>query len=364
MPDMKIWKIAAVSGLCLMLGGCALLPAEEEYGMVPIAKQYQAAEYQLAYVTRGDIEKTQKVGFTYVPVSSEDLSFQVSGIKIDKIYVMEGQSVEAGQLLAELDMGTLETDIAAKQSEISMARLQRAHRQENEMLYQERARLECAGDSQRLQEQMENLEEAYRKDMRDFEDRLYLLALQLEDLISQKDRRQIVAKESGVITYARKVQEGDISSKDSRIFTLVSSTLSIFKADTALWNAFQPGDRFEITVNKKTYPATCVDPVETLGIEPEEKVEGDFACVYLVLDDPAAEVSDGDRGTLTLVLDSRKDVLRLPNNTVHEAQGKRLIYFVEENGLRSYRFVETGLEGDEWIEIVSGVQEGDNVIVK
>lgn len=43
---------------------------------------------------------------------------------------------------------------------------------------------------------------------------------------------------------------------------------------------------------------------------------------------------------------------------------KRFVYVQDENGLRAMAEVETGFEADGFVEILSGLEEGDAVILK
>ena len=43
---------------------------------------------------------------------------------------------------------------------------------------------------------------------------------------------------------------------------------------------------------------------------------------------------------------------------------RKIVYVEDENGIRGVRDVETGLVTDKYIEIVSGLKEGDSVIVE
>ena len=120
---------------------------------------------------------------------------------------------------------------------------------------------------------------------------------------------------------------------------------------------------FIITANKKEYEAVVASEAE-LGIQEQEKTEGKAAYVYLLLKTPAFDLEDGDRGTFTLVLDSRKDVLMVPEKAVTTANGQSIVYYQNEEGLKAYKPVETGLVANKMVEIISGLAEGESVIAE
>ena len=48
---------------------------------------------------------------------------------------------------------------------------------------------------------------------------------------------------------------------------------------------------------------------------------------------------------------------------VKTANGQKIVYCLDENGMKIMKNVETGLKAGEWIEIVSGLEEGDSVVL-
>lgn len=59
---------------------------------------------------------------------------------------------------------------------------------------------------------------------------------------------------------------------------------------------------------------------------------------------------------------SKNDTLIVPDNTIFDFEDGKYV-FVVENGKAALREVETGLEGEDFIEIKSGLKEGEKVIV-
>ena len=85
---------------------------------------------------------------------------------------------------------------------------------------------------------------------------------------------------------------------------------------------------------------------------------------YFTPDDAAAALADGDRGAVTLELDRREDVLYVNASAVKRMDDKRFVYVQDENGLRAMAEVETGFEAGGFVQILSGLEEGDAVILK
>lgn len=63
-----------------------------------------------------------------------------------------------------------------------------------------------------------------------------------------------------------------------------------------------------------------------------------------------------------ITVDQKENVLRVPDLAVFEKDRKDCVYVIE-GGKAVLRVVETGLEGEDYIEVVSGLKKGDMVIL-
>ena len=104
---------------------CRLMPVEEELPAAPVIRSYKGEEYRQASVQRGDLVLTKAVRCTCIPMRRENLSFSLGGVIIDRIYVSEGQQVQAGELLAELAMGDLGEQIRTLENELQVLKLKK-----------------------------------------------------------------------------------------------------------------------------------------------------------------------------------------------------------------------------------------------
>ena len=56
--------------------------------------------------------------------------------------------------------------------------------------------------------------------------------------------------------------------------------------------------------------------------------------------------------------------MRVPLRAIHTLGDQNYVYVANEAGVREARWVTVGLTGNDGIEIVSGLSEGDTVILK
>ena len=82
-----------------------------ENEMILIEKETAPITYEMAAVSIGDVQKTQKLRCSYQQVNDETLSFSISGKRVAEVYVEGGESVVKGQILAELDVGNAQDQI-------------------------------------------------------------------------------------------------------------------------------------------------------------------------------------------------------------------------------------------------------------
>ena len=203
----------------------------------------------------------------------------------------------------------------------------------------------------------EPAESAYTKSIRDGEDRIYLIQIQLEEIREKLEQRSLKAGMDGIVTYVMTVQEGDRSVKDKKVVTIsdMESTAFIVKGQGSQY--FEKDMEVVITQQRVERPAVVVEGAE-LGLE---EVQEEIAYLRLVQPDPSLE--EGTRGTIEVVLEERLDVLYVDKDTVKTSNGQTFVYMLDADGLRVMRQVSTGMEWDGNIEIVSGLSEGENVIL-
>ena len=86
--------------------------------------------------------------------------------------------------------------------------------------------------------------------------------------------------------------------------------------------------------------------------------------IYLQLDQPDPTLKSRDSGSIILKLDQRENVLYLDKSAIRTFNGKPFVYIPDENGLPTLRYVTLGLEVKNVVEIVEGLDEGDQVIIQ
>ncbi len=359
---MRHFKKAVCLFLALLLSGCSLLPQEEIRRNAPLLVETESEEFELSYVTRGDLKVTSRVSCTYVPIQKINLTFGVSGEYIDEIYIQVGDIVKKGQVLGQLRMDGVEESIRELNFSIDSVKLQMEHLNEDRALAIERQRILLASDPEKMQEAIDGINENYDLTEKNYRDTIFLYEMELQSVYELKRKRQLISPIDGTVTYARKYTESSVSDENERAATVVDTTMSLFSASSDKWDLFNVGDKYIITCKKTEYEATVIDPFE-YGIDPGKREIGKRANVYLTLDVPALELEDNDKGTLDLILDSRTDVLIVHEDAISSANGEAIAYVLGEDGMKTYKKVKVGLKAGKYYEVIEGLQEGEEVIV-
>ena len=116
------WTILTVAASCL-LSACQLIPKEEALPEPPVLKSYEMVDYHQIPVCRGDLVQRKTIKCQYISANVERLSFSLSEQKVGALYVEVGQTVHAGDLLAELEMEDQKERIHTLENQMEILRV-------------------------------------------------------------------------------------------------------------------------------------------------------------------------------------------------------------------------------------------------
>ena len=361
---MRKLRPQAIPGALLILAAlsaCALLPAEDEPPAPPLLRTYEKTEYVTAEVTIGDIISTQRVTCQFTPAKQETLAFPVSGATIAGIYVAQGDAVADNALLAELDRSAILSQIENQLYSIDLLSLNRKHLIENHRFALERQDIRIAAAEDAAQQAAREIRQALETE---HSAKLSALDMQLEaarfkllELEAQSAARQLFAPFAGTITYMRTTAPGGVSTENEDFITVSDKSTSVFTVGGESAGLFTIGDEIEITISNTTYTAKVVAP-EELG------AENRVGYAFIRLDEYLPTLKDNAYGSITVILDTRTAVLTLPSSAVKLANGQSIVYYLNADGVRMTKNVETGLSANGRIEITAGLAAGEQVIAE
>lgn len=328
---------------------------------VTLVQEEEDAGYATATVEYGEVVQNAEISCTYTPTEHQDLAFMLDDRLIERVEVKKGDIVSEGDLLAAVDVGDLEDRIAELEYQINHKSLELTHTQElkafdidsAKILYEHTEKTES--DKEDLQEKLEDIEDQYHDTIQDLEDSILLNQKRLEKYREELSGGQLIAGISGEVTYILSPLVDTYSEKETKVITISNLDSCYFIADDVTYADFFKGGESVNVVYKKDKKETYVE------VTPVNIDQWQNQMCFKPVNDEIFE--SGLVGTIYMELEKKSNVLCVPNDALHEAEDGMFVY-VLENELLNMRYVEVGLKGAEVTEIVSGLEQGELVVLK
>lgn len=314
----------------LLLSGCFLIPREEKLLEPPLVTPQEIKFDEIA-VRRGDIVNKMEVLAYFQYLDEHGLYFRYRGGPLKAFHATLGDYVTEGELLAELELGTLDIQIRQKQLALEKANLQL-----------ERLRL-SGGD--KFQIRMAEIDRE-------------VVELQLSELEATLQYGQIRAPFDGVITFRDRLFEGDRVGAYEPILRIADSNkLSLVYQGSRIGD-FRPGMDVDVVVDNAELAGKVVMTAQNV---PETANPDLKKLVVFEVEDLPASVERGSQAIVRVELSRKNDVLIVPSNVVHSYMGNTFVNILRD-GIKKEQPVEVGIKTNTQTEITEGLTEGDTVI--
>lgn len=178
---------------------------------------------------------------------------------------------------------------------------------------------------------------------------------------SQLSNSIIVSPLTGVVA-SRAVDPGELVASGSPAFVVidVSSVTAEASVDEGIVQKIRPGERVEVSSESAgTGPLPGI--VDTVSPAADPRTQG--YAVKIRIDNPGDALRPGMRAQVSFPVESRPDVLAVPNQALVTDSGVQYLYTVE-NGVVKKAAVQTGISDEELTEITAGISEGALVITE
>lgn len=363
----KFKKISGIliAQLCALsvLSGCAETEADADK-LVIVEQDPTVIEYKLAVAAIDDVVQSKSLSCEYTQLHKEDISFAVSGKQISRVYVKEGDDVKKGQLLAELSSGNRESEIKQLEYQIARNKILLEQLDENENYEISNRWLNFMygysyGSAESLKEGIANMQRNNQYTREDYQDAIALDETQLNQLKAEAAQGRVYATMNGTVTSIENNLEGKTSTKDEVIMTIMDNSECLFTVDNMDYlDYFAEGKEVDMTISYGTGSGTY-------KLIPYEMDKWEENMKFVIAEGgETAVIEPGTIGSMQVILAEKKQVLTLPTAAIHSADDKHYVYVVGENNMREVKWIEVGLAGKDKVEIVSGLVEGEKVILK
>ncbi|MCE9052512.1 efflux RND transporter periplasmic adaptor subunit [Bacteroides ovatus] len=338
--------------------------------------------YATANVSKGDISNSVTATGTIEPVTEVEVGTQVSGI-IDKIYVDYNSVVTKGQLIAEMDRATLQSELASQQATYDGAKAEYEYQKKN-------------------YERSKGLHEKSLISDTDFEQALYNYQKAKSSYDSSKAS---LAKAERNLAYATITSpiDGVVISRDVEagqtvasgfetptLFTIAADLTQmqvVADVDEADIGGVVEGQRASFTVD--AYPNDVFEGVVTqirLGDASSTSSTSSTSTTTTVVTyevvisapNPDLKLKPRLTANVTIYILDKKDVLSVPNKALRFTPEKPLIgnndivkdcegehkLWTREGTTFTAHPVEVGISNGISTEIISGISEGTKVVTE
>jgi RND family efflux transporter MFP subunit len=179
---------------------------------------------------------------------------------------------------------------------------------------------------------------------------------------SPAGRGKIMAPITGVVTKVN-VNVGDILPPNADAVTIIDpSSFKVYaEIDELDINSVRPGQ--EAVVSFESAPGERYR-ARVERIVPQADEERKTLPVVLYIGDYIPNLSDGLSATVNIVQERRPNALTIPSAAIiDQSNGQARLFVVGRNNTLELRKVRIGIRGEEYVEILEGVQEDDRVVL-
>lgn len=293
------------------------------------------AQVRTTRVTRGDVRQVLTVPGEVTPATLLDLAFSATG-RLVELNVRAGDQVTQGKVLASIEQAPLK---------LALAQAQVTYQTKLDAL--NKLKLSASATSTDVQQAEIDLQTA--------ESSLKQAEADLTNAVMIAPFSGRVLSVTGSIGTSVSANSTVVEMAD---LTQLEIQTSIGQADVA---AVKDGQSANLTFDARpgeTFTGTVRSVVP-------KKASTSGAVTYTVfvsVDKAPAGLLPGMTADADIIVAERKNVLILPRRSIRATANATVNLSVVQNGRTTSRSVKLGLVGDQNVEIVSGLQEGDQVV--
>jgi multidrug efflux pump subunit AcrA (membrane-fusion protein) len=397
---MKRWKIALIVIIVLAAAGGG-------FGYFRYRNQAEAGTAgpgsgpQVVEVKRGSIEVMVDASASLTMPTQAQLSFDIGTQRTGTLKVLNveaGDSVKAGQVLAQLDTASLERDVAEAERRLRTAQISLEKLLEPpdaEDILEAEADVESAKLSWEYAEAIHVAEGAYPEGLHKkgqlasahaalitAENRLVDLLEEPDPLDVELEQIEVAGAQSSLDEAKEQLLEASIIAPfDGIVVEVAAEAGETVQANTTIIHMVDPtklevealvnevdiakvreGQEVSLTFDAlgRRSLAGQVSYVSLTGIAEAGVV--DYRVIMTVEPPRGTQLREGLTGSATILAEQRENILLVPNRAVSRRRRDRLVQVLVD-GIPQERIIKVGVSDEQYTEVVEGLAEGESVIV-
>lgn len=365
--------------------------------IVSMAEGVKSKSLNIKKAELASLESSVSASGKIVPLYEQAIVSPVS-TKIMEVYCNEGDKVEAGQSLLKLDLQSTEADLRRMSDEVSMkkneieqvalsdatyltdlemrikAKEMSVNHLKAEVANEKRLDSIGSGTGDRIREaelaystgqleleqmkiQLANEKKAHAAAYRSKQLEGSITMRNLEAMQRTLDDARIKAPRAGIVTFLNKSLGTSIATGEK---LAVVSDLSHFKINAEIPESNSGKLSVGSTVNVRINRNTITGHIS--NISPQSQ-NGMVEFTVLLDDDTDKLLRSGLRTDLNVVYDVREQVTRIPNGQYFQGPGTYAMFVKKNDNTLERRSVTLGDSNFDFVEVKSGIQPGEEVVI-
>ncbi|EGZ47283.1 efflux RND transporter periplasmic adaptor subunit [Neisseria wadsworthii] len=350
--------------------------------------QYMKPEQKPVYITEAVKRSrlSQTVSATGELSSSHlvEVGAQATG-QIKKLYVKLGQQIKKGDLIAEIDstsqrneLNTLKAKLETYQAQLASAKIS-LNSAEKKYKREKALWAENATSKEELEHAQDALAESKAK-ITELQSTIKQTQISINTAEADLGYTRIIAPMDGTVV-ALPVEEGQTINAAQSSPTIIQladlgTMLNKMQIGEGDITKVKSGQKIQFTILSEPdspIEATLesIDPALTTmsnstgntSISADNSSSAIYYYARALVPNPEGKLSIGMTTQNTVFVTSRENVLIVPALTVKRREGKSYVQVLDAEGYAHEKEIQTGLKNSSSVEVISGLKEGDKVVV-
>jgi len=366
-----------------VIPGCSLFPKEEDALAPPLAEPKEIT-YDTVEAKIGYIEDSIQRSAYFVPVMQKNIFFRYRSGRIKAIHVKPGDTVKAGDVIAELLTDGLEREIQFQELTVDSCRKACTYAEQLADIEIKAAKDRLEALSKKLENMLKNAGAYAANEIENIEnekanqevllDKLILnhsntiemkkndltvAEMKLSQLNEELEQCKLVSPVSGIVTYTVNLNEGDTVDSYRTIATVADPKDLRLEYQGSSASDFKLGMKVDVIIDNVNYTGEVVLTAANVPFEEMEKYK---ETVQIKMKSIPDGIEKGDRANIKVIRNFSENAVIIPKRALRTYMGKNVVYILKD-GIRMERYVEKGVESVNEVEITQGLEAGELVIV-
>ena len=356
-------SICLGAAMLLSLTACNEKKKTEE---VPELLETTVTNESYRTVERGNVGDVVTIPARAVPRSYGQ--FYEKALAISEIYVDIGDHVEKGDKLASADTEDIDNQLKnlnkqKEDLEDQIEEVKDCSWLKREKLGYEKKACEELGDTEGANAKEKEIETEIENadySVRSLEKSLESVKDDIDKALAEREKMILYASHSGYVTYKMNMVEGNVRNSYENVVMISDYDDVYIEADGVSLQKFgkyRSADRMETIYNGKTY--TVTEDVYSSSANSYASATEKYPRVRFKVE--GTEIKLGDVIPIFVYMYYHENVLRVGNDSIRNDGNSKYVFVETEEGGMEKRTVEVGYSDSIYTEILSGLEEGENV---